>query len=76
MTSPITKTRYILQEAVGRVRKHVHDQSKKDGLIPIFINAQTGKLRDSSTISFGARGDSYYEYLVKEWIQTGKQNDM
>lgn len=53
----------------------MHDQPKKDGLVPIFINAQTGKLRDPATISFGARGDSYYEYLLKEWIQTGKQDE-
>jgi mannosyl-oligosaccharide alpha-1,2-mannosidase len=39
-------------------------------LLPIFINAQSGKL-SSSTISLGARGDSYYEYLLKQWIQEG-----
>merc|ERR1711935_200056 len=35
-----------------------------------------GKVRKSSTITFGARGDSYYEYLLKQWIQTGKRVDM
>ena len=59
---------------MAKVRQHVHEQPKREGLIPICINAQTGKLRDSATISLGARGDSYYEYLLKEWIQTGKQN--
>ena len=61
-----------LQEAVDEVYQHVHDEPKKDGLVPIFINAQSGKLRNSGTISFGARGDSYYEYLLKQWLQTGK----
>ncbi|RLN02186.1 hypothetical protein BBJ28_00001256 [Nothophytophthora sp. Chile5] len=28
-----------------------------------------------SAISFGALGDSYYEYLLKQWLLTGKQND-
>jgi len=54
------------------VYDHVHAEPKKDGLVPIFINAQTGKLRNSATISVGARGDSYYEYLLKQWLQTGK----
>ncbi|XP_060595880.1 endoplasmic reticulum mannosyl-oligosaccharide 1,2-alpha-mannosidase-like isoform X2 [Ruditapes philippinarum] len=60
------------KEAVDEVYTHVHDEPKKDGLVPIFINAQSGKLRNSGTISFGARGDSYYEYLLKQWLQTGK----
>ncbi|XP_052214682.1 endoplasmic reticulum mannosyl-oligosaccharide 1,2-alpha-mannosidase-like [Dreissena polymorpha] len=63
------------KDAVNEVAKHVHDEPKKDGLVPIFINAQTGKLRNSATISVGARGDSYYEYLFKQWIQTGKTED-
>ena len=49
----------------------VHEQSGEDGLVPIFINPQTGHLR-STTITLGARGDSYYEYMLKQWIQTGK----
>ena len=24
-------------------------------------------------VSFGARGDSYYEYLLKQWLQTGQK---
>mmetsp|Transcript_32701 Transcript_32701/g.114897 ORF Transcript_32701/g.114897 Transcript_32701/m.114897 type:complete len:647 (+) Transcript_32701:903-2843(+) len=42
-----------------------------DGLLPIYlspINAQTR----SRKITFGALGDSYYEYLLKVWIQGGK----
>lgn len=60
------------KEAVDEVYQHVHSEPKKDGLVPIFINAQSGKLRNSATISVGARGDSYYEYLLKQWLQTGK----
>ncbi|XP_052789708.1 endoplasmic reticulum mannosyl-oligosaccharide 1,2-alpha-mannosidase-like [Mya arenaria] len=63
------------REAVDEVYSHVHSEPKKDGLVPIFINAQTGKLRNSATISVGARGDSYYEYLLKQWLQTGKTED-
>ncbi|QQP56564.1 alpha-1_2-Mannosidase, partial [Caligus rogercresseyi] len=48
---------------------------KWHGLVPIFINVQTGEFQKSSTITLGARGDSYYEYLLKQWIQTGKTHD-
>ncbi|XP_055338862.1 endoplasmic reticulum mannosyl-oligosaccharide 1,2-alpha-mannosidase-like [Paramacrobiotus metropolitanus] len=58
-----------------RVSEHFHKLEKKDGLIPIFINAVTGQFRAASTITFGARGDSYYEYLLKQWIQDGKRTD-
>ena len=60
------------EDAVSRVSEIVHSLEKNMGLVPIFINANTGKFRQSSTITMGARGDSYYEYLLKQWIQTGK----
>jgi len=59
------------EEAVEKVSKHVHGLPKTEGLVPIFINANTGKFRSHSTITLGARGDSYYEYLLKQWLQTG-----
>lgn len=63
------------EESVGRVSLHVHNLEKTEGLVPIFINAQTGDFRSYSTITLGARGDSYYEYLLKQWIQTGRTMD-
>ena len=59
-----------------RVSNHVHNLPKKSGLVPIFINANSGQFRSSATITLGARGDSYYEYLLKVWLLTGKKNDM
>ena len=59
------------EEAVSKVSEHVHTLKKTAGLVPIFINANTGKFRQYSTITLGARGDSYYEYLLKQWHQTG-----
>ncbi|XP_057672732.1 endoplasmic reticulum mannosyl-oligosaccharide 1,2-alpha-mannosidase [Diorhabda carinulata] len=61
--------------AVDRVSRIIHKLEKKDGLVPIFINANTGQFRSYATITLGARGDSYYEYLLKQWIQTGKTVD-
>ena len=44
------------------------------GLVPIFINANTGKF-SGNTITLGARGDSYYEYLLKQWLQSDRKDD-
>lgn len=63
------------ENAAMRVSEHVHHLPKTNGLVPIFINANTGQFRAFSTITLGARGDSYYEYLLKQWIQTGKTVD-
>ncbi|KAL7018304.1 hypothetical protein ACKWTF_010717 [Chironomus riparius] len=60
------------ENAITRVSEKVHELPKTDGLVPIFINANTGSFRSFSTISLGARGDSYYEYLLKQWLQVGK----
>nr|CAH7739746.1 unnamed protein product [Callosobruchus chinensis] len=61
--------------AADKVSRHVHKLEKLDGLVPIFINANSGQFRSYATITLGARGDSYYEYLLKQWIQTGKAID-
>eukprot|EP00271_Cylindrocystis_brebissonii_P003675 TRINITY_DN1490_c0_g1_i1.p1 TRINITY_DN1490_c0_g1~~TRINITY_DN1490_c0_g1_i1.p1 ORF type:complete len:664 (-),score=202.07 TRINITY_DN1490_c0_g1_i1:463-2454(-) len=42
-----------------------------DGLLPLYISASTGR-PTTSKISMGAMGDSFYEYLVKVWVQGGK----
>ena len=47
---------------------------KKDHLVPLFINAESGQLRPG-TLTMGARADTYYEYLLKQWIQSGKTED-
>lgn len=53
----------------------IFSQQRTSGLAPIYINADTGKLRSSSHITLGARGDSYYEYLLKQWLQGAKEDD-
>lgn len=68
-------TYLTFQTAAAKVSEHVHKLEKYDGLVPIFINANTGQFREYATITLGARGDSYYEYLLKQWLQTGKTID-
>ncbi|CBJ30981.1 Mannosyl-oligosaccharide 1,2-alpha-mannosidase, family GH47 [Ectocarpus siliculosus] len=44
------------------------------GLYPIRINPNTGKFT-SSQVTFGALGDSFYEYLLKVWMQGGRREE-
>jgi mannosyl-oligosaccharide alpha-1,2-mannosidase len=50
----------------------VEENGRGSGLVPIFVNPATGKFTASSRVTLGARGDSYYEYLLKQWIQSEK----
>lgn len=45
---------------------------KPHGLFPPFINPTTGRWV-TSKIVFGALGDSFYEYLIKQWLLTRKR---
>ncbi|CAG7826938.1 unnamed protein product [Allacma fusca] len=72
--SRCTKNPEFEQSAMN-VSTHVHTLRKVHGLVPININPTTGNFRSTSVITLGARGDSYYEYLLKQWIQTGKTID-
>lgn len=62
------------QEAAEKVTRHVHALSgKKDGLVPMFINTHSGLFTHLGVFTLGARADSYYEYLLKQWVQGGKK---
>uniref|UniRef100_A0A182QZL9 alpha-1,2-Mannosidase n=1 Tax=Anopheles farauti TaxID=69004 RepID=A0A182QZL9_9DIPT len=63
----------IFEKVASRVNVKIHELDKNEGLVPIFINANTGQFRNFATVSLGARADSYYEYLLKQWLQTGKK---
>ncbi|CAJ2505712.1 Uu.00g131060.m01.CDS01 [Anthostomella pinea] len=55
-----------------KVMKVLDDNAAKVGLLPIFVHPQTGNFT-TSEIRLGSRGDSYYEYLIKQYVQTGGQ---
>lgn len=40
-----------------------------DGLAPIYTYPDSGEFREEN-IRFGSRGDSFYEYLLKQYLQT------
>jgi mannosyl-oligosaccharide alpha-1,2-mannosidase len=59
-------------ERAEKVIQVIDDNGMEDGLLPIYIYADTGKFRGDN-IRLGSRGDSYYEYLIKQYLQTSKQ---
>lgn len=59
-------------EKSEKVMQVVDNNGAKDGLVPIFIYADKGYFRGNE-IRLGSRGDSYYEYLIKQYLQTQKQ---
>jgi len=62
----------IFKEKVDHIRQYMKNIVKPNGLYPNFINIMTGQW-SSSHISIGALGDSYYEYLIKAYIQLGDE---
>jgi mannosyl-oligosaccharide alpha-1,2-mannosidase len=59
-------------EKAENVMKVIDDLEAPDGLVPIFVSADVGMFRGNN-IRLGSRGDSYYEYLIKQYLQTSKQ---
>ncbi|KAK9097479.1 hypothetical protein Sjap_022976 [Stephania japonica] len=60
------------QQKVEKVITELRKNFPADGLLPIFLNPHSGSSSSYSTITFGAMGDSFYEYLLKVWIQGNK----
>jgi hypothetical protein len=56
-------------EAAEKVMKIADANQVTAGLVPIFIRPDTGKFQ-GDLIRLGSRGDSYYEYLLKQYLQT------
>jgi len=61
-------------KAANSVNKLFHSLEKMDGLAVIEVSPDSPSLTQGNVFSLGARGDSYYEYLLKTWLLTGKQD--
>lgn len=57
-----------------KVLEHLNTLPKVEGLVPIYISPNSGKF-SGDNIRLGSRGDSYYEYLIKVWLQQGTRRD-
>nr|POF13810.1 mannosyl-oligosaccharide 1,2-alpha-mannosidase [Quercus suber] len=62
----------VYWQKAEQVMKAVDANAARDGLVPIFIDPQSGRFT-SREIRLGSRGDSYYEYLIKQFLQTAGQ---
>ena len=58
-------------QLVERVRTVIQERPRPKKLYPNYLNPKTGKWGQQHT-SMGALGDSFYEYLLKEWLRSGK----
>lgn len=56
-------------EKAEQVMSALDKNHPQDGLVPIFVDPVTGKYQGNN-IRIGSRGDSYYEYLLKQFLQT------
>jgi len=54
-----------------KVYNTLHNINKPNGLYPVYLDINSGSFRNDR-VTLGALGDSYYEYLLKVWILTGK----
>jgi len=55
-----------------RAMDAILDATPDKGLVSIYFNGNRHPTEAGSTITMGARGDSYYEYLLKQYLQTSK----
>ncbi|GFS36479.1 alpha-mannosidase 3 [Actinidia rufa] len=56
-----------------KVLEHMKTLPKVEGLVPIYISPHSGEF-SGENIRLGSRGDSYYEYLLKVWLQQRDNN--
>ncbi|TFK42101.1 glycoside hydrolase [Crucibulum laeve] len=60
---------------VERVMQVVKNARLPHGMASVFLNVDEGQYV-TSIISLGSRGDSFYEYLLKQYIQTNSTEDV
>ncbi|XP_026466430.1 mannosyl-oligosaccharide alpha-1,2-mannosidase IA-like isoform X2 [Ctenocephalides felis] len=63
----------IYRDKVQHIRSIIKQIDKVNGLYPNYLNPKTGKWGQHH-MSLGALGDSFFEYLLKAWLQSGRQD--
>ena len=59
----------IYWQKAEHIIKVIDDLQPEGGLVPIFMQPARGMF-SGQNIRLGSRGDSYYEYLIKQYLQT------
>ncbi|GAA5879470.1 hypothetical protein JCM16303_003213 [Sporobolomyces ruberrimus] len=65
----------VYWDKVEKAMEVIGKAPSKDGLVPIFMRPDTGHFIPSD-IRLGSRGDSYYEYLLKQYLQTNRTEEV
>ncbi|XP_015925530.1 mannosyl-oligosaccharide 1,2-alpha-mannosidase IA [Parasteatoda tepidariorum] len=63
----------VYKEKVNHIREVLAKMDKPQGLFPNYLNPKTGRWGQHH-MSMGALGDSFYEYLLKSWIQSNGED--
>jgi mannosyl-oligosaccharide alpha-1,2-mannosidase len=68
------------EDSFEKAALKVHDVltpsvEKYDGILPQFVSPADGSC-SGEYFMLGARSDSYYEYLLKQWILTGQTDEL
>ena len=63
----------VYKQKVEKIREVVVSVERPKKLYPNYLHPKTGKWGQPHT-SVGALGDSFYEYLLKEWLRSGKRD--
>ncbi|KAI9112575.1 hypothetical protein K1719_016498 [Acacia pycnantha] len=63
------------QQKAEKVIREIQKNFPDDGLLSVQIDPRTG-VASYGSITFGAMGDSFYEYLLKAWIQGNKTEEV
>ncbi|XP_053531904.1 mannosyl-oligosaccharide 1,2-alpha-mannosidase IA [Ictalurus punctatus] len=64
----------VFAEKVMNIRKVLNRLDKPQGLYPNYLNPNSGQWGQHH-VSVGGLGDSFYEYLIKAWIMSDKQDE-
>jgi hypothetical protein len=59
-------------QKVNRVFDLMASKRPPNGLYPIYIGTANGDFANNQ-VTFGALGDSFYEYMLKVWLQGGRK---
>jgi len=65
----------VYWRAAEKVMSIIKQRNPTPRLASIFMSAETGQFV-LSAIRLGSRGDSFYEYLLKQYLQTGRTEDV
>ena len=65
----------IYREKVNKIREVLNQLEKPEGLYPNYLNPKTGRWGQQH-VAIGALGDSFYEYLLKSYLQSGKKDEL